>query len=115
VRPLRAPEFNEDRFPPELLGEHMSAQEKWMLRAIWKLDRKVDWLVDSLVEENATLKDIDIREQETAVKTEERLKTLEDWKLNLMGKWGVVSVAVVTCVTAVLSASINLVIKAIFK
>ena len=86
-----------------------------MLKTIWKLDSKVDWLMRSLIEENATLREIDVREQETSASHESKISSLEEWKIVLMGKWGVVSIAVVTCVTAVLSSTISLFTEKLFK
>lgn len=115
VRELKEPEFNESDFPQELIKDGMKAHEKWMLRAIWRLDSKVDWLCRSVVEENTALRVIDVREQEIAENVETRLKMIEEWKIALMGRWGVISIAIVTCVTAVLSSTISLVAEKVFK
>ena len=115
VRMLEEREYDEGKFPQELLRDGMSTQEKWMFKTIWKLDNKVDWLMRSLIEENATLREIDVREQETSASHDSKISSLEEWKIVLMGKWGVVSIAVVTCVTAVLSSTISLFTEKLFK
>jgi hypothetical protein len=115
AKTLKVIDYDGREFPQELLREGMSTQEVWMLKTIWQMDAKVAWLCRSLVEENESLRAIDVREQELAHRLDERLKNLEEWKINLMGKWGAVSIAVVTCVTAVLSATISLITEKLFK
>ena len=86
-----------------------------MLRTIWRLDEKVNWLVRSVMDENVVMRQIDIREQEDSTTIKNRLRLLEEWKIALMGKWGVISVAVITCVTAVMSSTISLLADKMLK
>jgi len=115
VRELQEPDYDESKFPQELIREGLPPQEKWMLRTIWRLDEKVNWLCRSVMDENAALRTIDIRDQENIANVCERLKLIEEWKIALMGKWGVISVAVITCVTAVMASTISLMVEKVFK
>lgn len=76
---LKQPEFKSTI--PEHLVNKLSAQEKWVIEAVSRMEGQIEWIVTALLEGNRSNIESDLRIQE-----------LQDWKAMISSKWAVVAV-----------------------
>lgn len=106
------PQFR-STIPGELL-KALAPEEVYLFEGISRLEQKTDWLIREVIEtrrtstqNSAMLTGLASRverleqQQQALMTASERIKSVEDWRSNFTGKWGVLSAGLLLVLTAV--------------
>jgi hypothetical protein len=85
---------------PTHLFTRMGEQEKYVVNALSRMEAQNEWIVKSLIDNNRSLIETDLRMQE-----------LQDWKAMVSSKWGIVGAFLLCCCPVVIKIVIEHLLK----
>lgn len=88
--PLRVPEFT-SQVPAHLLSQ-LDEGMGYMLHSLSVVQQQNKWIIQSLIDQNTAIRDLDIRQQASKAAIELRLQSCEAWRDRLTSKWAVIVV-----------------------